>query len=70
MKDIKDLTPAKLIAKTKQSQDYAWKELFRKSIVDAVIRNEGNRNAAARELGINRLTVYKYMREYWASKPL
>ena len=70
MKDIKDLTPKQLIVKTKKKTHQHWYDIYHKSIIDAVIRNEGNRNAAAREIGVKRQTVYRHWNEYLLSKPL
>lgn len=63
MVDLTKITPAQ-IAKHSPSR-LPWKDKLHKEIIDAVIRNEGNRNAASRELGIHRHTVYRHMSRHW-----
>ena len=43
-------------------------EIIREAIEDAIARNGGNKVDAARELGIGKTTVYRWMAEYGRRK--
>lgn len=68
--DITKLTPQQLAnLVNKKKPKMLWRETFHKAVVDAVIRNDGNRNAAARELEVARSTVYHHWKAHIATNP-
>ncbi|WP_133330106.1 helix-turn-helix domain-containing protein [Sapientia aquatica] len=55
----------KIKAKKKESfKPNPWLEIKKKIILDAYIRNDGNSAATARELGISRVQMWRYKKEY------
>ena len=50
----------KLIEKARKQEKPKWKDFKKTMFLESYIRNGGNCNAVARELGLHRVQVYRY----------
>jgi transcriptional regulator of acetoin/glycerol metabolism len=41
-----------------------WKEMKKKAVIDALLRHDGHQTNAAKELGISRIQMWRYCKEY------